>query len=383
MSFDNKPKAPKVLFLKKKREHPPSAQASQADLSKSSESGSNANATEEGEKKAVSIKRHRFNDGSHKNANDLQNNLHLANGGHQKNHRKKSQQQESPTRIQLENLNLDTPTTQKPGGKAFRLQKKPGSSDASSSSVQPSAALQQSPAGTFVPTSFMSISNLDLPLRQTLVQECGFAQMTEAQQKTMLPLLLQKDVHLISKTGSGKTIAFLVPSLQKIIANHAAKRGGGSSGGIQMLVISPTRELAMQIAKEATLVVSQYSFIRVGICIGGTNLESDKKKIRGGLEILVATPGRLLDLLSGGNFIRDVNTFVLDECDRLLDMGFAPDVQKIIGFLPKNGDRQNILCSATHNDQVDRILKALLKPDYVSVSTIPEGESNVHEKVEF
>ena len=221
--------------------------------------------------------------------------------------------------------------------------------------------------------TFDDIPQLDKRLVSTLIHDCKFTSLTIAQSQTIVPLLEGNDLHLLSKTGSGKTGAFLVPSIQKILLQKQTRN-------VQMLVISPTRELALQIAKEATM-FSAKLHLKIGVAIGGTNINSERNAIKNGLNILIATPGRLLDHLSSGNFLVSIETFVLDECDRLLDMGFKPDIQKIVAMLPQSKNRQNILCSATNTTEVDVIVKTLLKPTFLKVSTIPEGESNVHEKI--
>jgi superfamily II DNA/RNA helicase len=152
--------------------------------------------------------------------------------------------------------------------------------------------------------------SLDALLVQALVLDCQFKEMTLAQKETIVGLLAGHDMHLQSKTGSGKTAAFLVPSLQKIMEKR-------EKSFVKLLVISPTRELAMQIAKDAQLFTKYHGHIKCGIAIGGTNINTEKKAIQGGLDILIATPGRLLDHLSSSSNILDrVKTFVLDECDR-------------------------------------------------------------------
>ncbi|KAJ3302294.1 hypothetical protein HDV03_005176 [Kappamyces sp. JEL0829] len=239
----------------------------------------------------------------------------------------------------------------------------------SSSASSSSAAMDEGH-----PTDFQNCA-LDKNLKHALVQSCGFRTMTAVQSLTIESLLKGHDMHILAKTGSGKTAAFLVPSLQKIISNKVR------SNLPQLLVISPTRELAMQIAKDCAAYLQLHSHIRVGLTIGGTNMNSEAAKIRAGLEVLVSTPGRLLDHLgSNAGLLSQVQTFVLDECDRLLDMGFAPDINRIIRFV-SNHDKQSILCSATTSPAIDKIIKAMLKPDHGFVSTVPPGEANVHEKV--
>lgn len=222
---------------------------------------------------------------------------------------------------------------------------------------------------------FSSVTGLNGLLTQTLSDVMQYKSMTIAQSSTIVPLMEGKDLHLKSKTGSGKTLAFLLPSIQKIIDNPRPR-------GIRMLVVSPTRELAMQIAKEAEILSSKFANIRVGITIGGTNMGKEEKMLASGLTILIATPGRLLDhLKTNAMLLKGVDTFVLDECDRLLDMGFMPSITDIIKKLGPKGSRQSILCSATNTPAVDKVVKTMLDSKYIFVSTVVEGEQKTHQKV--
>jgi superfamily II DNA/RNA helicase len=184
--------------------------------------------------------------------------------------------------------------------------------------------------------SFSSLP-LDKKLIETLENDMKYTEMTLVQEMTVEILLGGKDLHILSRTGSGKTAAFLVPSIQILLTAPQSNKS------IKLLCISPTRELALQIAKEAELMTKNLN-LHVGVAIGGTNIKTEKNAMDSGLDILVATPGRLLDHLSNkSNLLNGVGILVLDECDRLLDMGFGPDVNKIMAFSPKQ--RQSILCS--------------------------------------
>lgn len=154
----------------------------------------------------------------------------------------------------------------------------------------------------------------------------NFTQMTQVQQKTLPVLLSRTDLHVQAKTGEGKTVAFLVPAIQHCLQNPLKK-------GIKVLVVSPTRELALQIAAEAKTITANMK-INIGVAIGGTNINKEVSALPS-LDILVATPGRLLDHLGNVNIqtlVYNLDMFVLDECDRLLDMGFTPDILKIIKY---------------------------------------------------
>jgi superfamily II DNA/RNA helicase len=148
-----------------------------------------------------------------------------------------------------------------------------------------------------------------------LIIDLTDCRMTKVQSDTIEHLLHHKDMHIISKTGSGKTGAFLIPSIQHIIKNPL-------QSSIRMLVVSPTRELDLQIAKEANLFTGRLNHLNVGVVIGGTNMKKETSMLRKKLDILIATPGRLLDHLNENiHLLKDTSIFVLDECDRLHDMG--------------------------------------------------------------
>ncbi|KAI8912484.1 DEAD box RNA helicase hela [Gorgonomyces haynaldii] len=231
------------------------------------------------------------------------------------------------------------------------------------------------PITTTTVTGFGSFrQRLHPTIIDTLILDMKFESMTPVQEQTMTPLLDGLDCHIQAKTGTGKTIAFLVPSIDKILKTKQQ--------GISLLVIAPTRELALQIADSAKQVCARFNDIKVGIAIGGTNVKTERDIILRGLNILIATPGRLLDHLTDANVATQLyylQTFVLDEADRLLDMGFSPDILKIIQYLPKT--RQSLLCSATVTPRVSELAARVLRQEYVFLTTIVKGESNTHEKI--
>lgn len=230
----------------------------------------------------------------------------------------------------------------------------------------------------------LSQGNLVDPLFvQTITQDMKFDFMTPVQAATLDELLPPKrsDCLVQAKTGTGKTVAFLLPALQTMITQNRA-----SGAGISLLVISPTRELAMQISTEATNLLQRIPKYRVQVAIGGTNKDREERNILGGCEILIATPGRLLDHMSNEDIIysmRNLNTLVLDEADRLLDMGFMRDLQQIVKKLPdkEKTNRQGMLFSATIAPYVQQVAGLVLSPGYKFISTIPAGEVNTHQRV--
>ncbi len=174
-------------------------------------------------------------------------------------------------------------------------------------------------------------------------------------QKEAIPIILQgKNLLALAKTGSGKTAAFVLPILQNLI--HTKKRMNNS---ISVLILVPTRELAAQVGDEA-IKLGKYmdAHFKCKVVFGGVSINPQMIGLHGGADILVATPGRLLDLV-GRNTIRlgDVHTLVLDEADRMLDMGFSKDIKKIINLLPVK--RQNLLFSATMEKEIESMMGTL------------------------
>ncbi|KAF4978263.1 hypothetical protein FZEAL_5320 [Fusarium zealandicum] len=220
-------------------------------------------------------------------------------------------------------------------------------------------------------------------LIQAITQDLKFEHMTPVQAATLDELLPpnRNDCLVQAKTGTGKTLAFLLPALQTMITQNRA-----SNAGISLLVVSPTRELAMQISTEATNLLQRMPQYRARVAIGGTNKDREEKQILGGCEILIATPGRLLDHMSNEDILysmRNLNTLVLDEADRLLDMGFMKDLRQIVNRLPdkKDTNRQGMLFSATIAPYVEQVAGLVLSPGYKFISTIPAGEANTHQRV--
>ncbi|KAM4063639.1 DEAD/DEAH box helicase [Hirsutella rhossiliensis] len=217
----------------------------------------------------------------------------------------------------------------------------------------------------------------------TITDDLKFDHMMPVQAATLWELLPPNRIDCLvqAKTGTGKTLAFLLPALQTIISQNR-----GRDAGISLLVISPTRELAMQIAQEATNLLQRLPRYRVRIAIGGTNKDKEEKQILGGCDVLIATPGRLIDHMSNPNILyafRHLETLVLDEADRLLDMGFMPALRDIVRHLPDRNhvNRQSMLFSATIAPHVNQVAGLVLSLGYKFISTIPAGEVNTHERV--
>ena len=201
------------------------------------------------------------------------------------------------------------------------------------------------------------------PLQKALA-EIGYENPTEIQQKAIPEILQQKDILGSAQTGTGKTAAFSLPIIQKIHEIKAQKPG---HHGILALILSPTRELALQI-DENIRQYSKYSPLRHTVVYGGVNQHHQVKNLKRGIDILTATPGRLLDLIQQGFIdLKSIRFFVLDEADRMLDMGFIHDIRKIIQLIPKK--RQTLFFSATLPDNILQLSHSLLtKPIKIEVS---------------
>lgn len=192
------------------------------------------------------------------------------------------------------------------------------------------------------------------------IEEAGYAECTEVQQATLEHTLAGKDVFVQSQTGTGKTAAFLI-SLFECITREDDRSSA--------LVITPTRELAVQIAEEAKL-LSLYLDFNIATIFGGTGYASQQRAIEKGVDILIGTPGRIIDM--SNKKILNLHRFsytVIDEADRMFDMGFVQDIQKILGRLPKRGARQTMLFSATLTPAVKRLAAGLMNnPEEVHIA---------------
>lgn len=192
------------------------------------------------------------------------------------------------------------------------------------------------------------------------VASMGYTEPTPIQRETIPHILAGRDIVGCAQTGTGKTAAFVLPILDRI----------QKSGRVHALIVTPTRELAQQIADTA-LKASKATGHRIAVIYGGVGYEPQLQKLRKGVDIVIATPGRLLDIQNRGSIdLSSVEILVLDEADRMLDMGFWPDVRKIIALVPES--RQNLLFSATMSSDVTRIVKSTLH-DPISVETAPSA----------
>jgi len=196
----------------------------------------------------------------------------------------------------------------------------------------------------------MAFASLQLaPSILKAVEELGFQEPTPIQAQAIPVALTGRDIIGSAQTGTGKTAAFALPILQ-----HLEK-----PGRLRALILEPTRELADQVA-EALRKFSKHTGLRIGLIYGGVGYGNQREQIARGMDILVATPGRLLDFMDQGEIhLAHLTHLVLDEVDRMLDMGFLPDVKKIVGFCPSK--RQTLFFSATVPPEIERLTSWVLR----------------------
>ena len=202
-----------------------------------------------------------------------------------------------------------------------------------------------------------------------MVAEEGYETPTPVQAEAIPHVLAGRDVLAAAQTGTGKTAAFVLPILDRLRA-HANTSFSPARHPVRSLILVPTRELAMQV-DESVHTYGRTVPLRPTVVYGGVPMEPQIKALRDGVEILVATPGRLLDLV--GQRVANlgmVEILVLDEADRMLDMGFLPDIQRILQLLPAR--RQNLMFSATFSDEIRRLSKGILR-DPVTVEVAPRN----------
>jgi ATP-dependent RNA helicase RhlE len=189
------------------------------------------------------------------------------------------------------------------------------------------------------------------------VKELGYDKPTPIQEQAIPLVLAGRDLMAGAQTGTGKTAAFALPILQRL-ALHASTSASPARHPVRALVLTPTRELAVQVA-ESFREYGKNMPLRSTVVYGGVDMNAQIAQLRKGVEILVATPGRLLDHVQNKTVMfSQVSMLVLDEADRMLDMGFLPDIKRIIGLLPAK--RQNLLFSATFPDEIRTLAKTLL-----------------------
>jgi ATP-dependent RNA helicase RhlE len=205
------------------------------------------------------------------------------------------------------------------------------------------------------------------PLAQAVAAE-GYTQPTPIQERAIPHVLAGRDLLGLAQTGTGKTAAFALPILQRLTqSKHQPQPHRGRP--IRCLVLTPTRELASQIG-ESFSTYGKHLPLRNFVIFGGVGMDAQKHALRAGMDILVATPGRLLDLAGQGLVdLKPLEVFVLDEADRMLDMGFIHDVKRVISLLPR--ERQTLFFSATMPPEAQELADRLLKnPETVAVAPV-------------
>ncbi len=205
------------------------------------------------------------------------------------------------------------------------------------------------------------------------IEDRGYVELTSVQEKTLGHSLKNSDVAVQSQTGTGKTAAFLITIFERMLRDASTRKKKG-------LIIVPTRELAVQIEQEAEL-LNQHIRFSIGSLFGGVGRQGQINRLRRGLDIVVGTPGRLLDLGTTGDLnLKEVGILVIDEADRLLDMGFLPDLKRLLKKMPPRDQRQTMFFSATLNRASQKItaehlnnpVSIAVTPDCVTVEAISQ-----------
>lgn len=234
---------------------------------------------------------------------------------------------------------------------------------------QPDASISDLPTGAEVslpggaePQKFSELNMSEKTMKA--LETMGFTDMTEIQRRGIPALLTGRDVLGAAKTGSGKTLAFLIPAIEMLHSLRFKPRNGTG-----VMIVSPTRELALQIFGVARELMAHHSQT-YGIVMGGANRRAEAEKLSKGVNLLVATPGRLLDHLQNtpGFIFKNIKAFVIDEADRILEVGFEDEMRQIVKILPKE-ERQTMLFSATQTTKVEDLARISLRqgPLYINV----------------
>ena len=207
----------------------------------------------------------------------------------------------------------------------------------------------------------------------------GWKRPTDIQFKTIPHIINGEDVFAIAQTGTGKTAAFAIPVISNI---HEHKKNHSSSRGVKCLVMVPTRELAIQITEVFTL-ISKHTKVKVMSLFGGVEQELQISTLQKGVDVVIATPGRMFDLSSQGHLnLSKVETLVLDEADHMLDLGFVKDIEDVVKRIPKN--RQTLFFSATINDKIKKLAYSFVRNAIrIQISPKDPVSKNVHHTLAF
>jgi len=217
------------------------------------------------------------------------------------------------------------------------------------------------------------------------VRDAGYENATEVQSRAIPPALEGADLRVASSTGSGKTASFVLPALQRVLNARASgvRRDKGVNYGPRVLVLAPTRELAMQVAKATATYGRHVQGLRVATVVGGVPYGAQLKALRGPLDVVIATPGRLIDHLGSGKLVLDhVEMLVLDEADRMLDMGFIDDIRLIANATP--AARQTVMYSATFVGHVGKLSEQLLRePRTIAVTSHTDTHEHIEQRLHW
>jgi superfamily II DNA/RNA helicase len=228
------------------------------------------------------------------------------------------------------------------------------------------------------------------------VQAAGYTDATEVQQRAIPVALQGGDLMVSSSTGSGKTASFVLPALMRVLASRAERadrtQGGdpasrrdrnAAPAGPRVLVLTPTRELAMQVAKATVDYGRHVPGLRVATIVGGVPYGAQLKALRGPLDVLIATPGRLIDHMESGRaMLAGIEVLVLDEADRMLDMGFIDPIHHIAAATPAT--RQTLMFSATFAGHVGRLAQELLRePQRIDVASHTDTHADIEQRLHW
>jgi superfamily II DNA/RNA helicase len=218
------------------------------------------------------------------------------------------------------------------------------------------------------------------------VTEAGYTEPTEVQAQAIPAAISGIDLLVSSRTGSGKTAAFVLPALQRVIEarrDPAKKRERGQPSGPRVLVLAPTRELAMQVSKACSVYGRNVQGLRVATIVGGVPYHAQLKALRGPLDILIATPGRLIDHMGSGKaMMSQVELLILDEADRMLDMGFIDDIHHVAKEL--SAERQTMMFSATFDGTVGGLAKELTHDaQRIRISAPTEQHAQIEQRLHW
>ena len=223
----------------------------------------------------------------------------------------------------------------------------------------------------------MSFSNLGLCAEiLRAIKEEGYTTPTPIQSKSIPVILSKKDVLAGAQTGTGKTAGFTLPLLQRLKTSYSKDK----KSHVRALILTPTRELAAQVAQSVET-YGKYLPFKSAVIFGGVGINPQISLLKKGVDIVIATPGRLLDLVSQNCLdLTKIEFFILDEADRMLDMGFINDIRKVLAILPK--ERQNLLFSATFSDDIKKLADSLLNsPVLIEVATANSTSHKVEQSV--